>query len=68
VPGTSGQTLHAVSDESIELVMTVETVEQIVPWILGFGDQVEVIEPEELKDAVCERARRIVRRYEDRPA
>jgi predicted DNA-binding transcriptional regulator YafY len=68
VPGTSGQTLHAVSDESIELVMTVETVEQIVPWILGFGDQVEVIEPEELKDAVCERARRIVQRYGNRPA
>ncbi len=48
--------------------MTVETVEQIVPWILGFGDQVEVVEPEELKVSVCERARRIVRRYQDRPA
>ncbi len=68
IPGTSGQMMQAASDGTIDLVMTVETVEQIVPWVLGFGDQVEVIEPEELKDAVCERARRIMRRYENRPA
>lgn len=67
-PGTIGQTMQAVSDGTIELLMTVETVEHIVPWVLGFGDQVEVVEPEELKDAICERARRIVRRYENRPA
>jgi predicted DNA-binding transcriptional regulator YafY len=55
-------------DGTIELVMTVESVEQIVPWVLSFGDAVEIIEPEELKAAVCERARRTVRRYENRPA
>lgn len=65
IPGKSAEMMPPEPDGTIELVMTVETVEQIVPWVLSFGDGVEVIEPEELRYAVCERARRIVQRYEN---
>ena len=36
---------------------------KIVHWVLSFGDQVEVIEPEELREAVCDWAERIIRRH-----
>lgn len=68
IPGKSGQTLKPLEDGTIQLTLTVETVSEIVHWVLGFGDQVEVIEPEELKAAVCDWASRIIRRYEARPA
>ena len=67
-PGQNGQTLKPGNDGTIELTLTVESVAEIVHWVLGFGDQVEVIEPEELKIAVCDWASRIIRRYEARTA
>ena len=68
IPGKSVRMMPPASDGTIELVMHVESAEQIVPWVLGFGDEVEVIEPEELRNAVWERAKRIAQRYENRPA
>lgn len=63
MPEQSGQTITPAADGSLEMVLKVEAVDRIVHWVLGFGDQVEVIEPEELKTAVCDWANRIIRRY-----
>jgi predicted DNA-binding transcriptional regulator YafY len=63
LPGKSGQKMKQAADGTIDLVVKVETLDQIIHWVLGFGDQVEVIEPEELKIAVCDWANRIIRRY-----
>jgi predicted DNA-binding transcriptional regulator YafY len=40
----------------LELALRVEISENLVCWILGFGDQIEVIRPEELREAVRQRA------------
>jgi predicted DNA-binding transcriptional regulator YafY len=68
IPSKFGQMMKPAEDGTIELVLTVKTLDEIVHWVLGFGDQVEVIKPEELKNAVCDWADRIIRRYSARPA
>ncbi len=64
MPEKSGQELRPAPDGTINLFLKVEAVDRIVHWVLGFGDQVEVIEPEDLRTAVCDWANRIIRRYE----
>ncbi len=43
----------------------VEALDDIVCWVLGFGDQVEVIKPDELRVAIRKWAERIARRYSE---
>ena len=64
MPEKCGQEIKSAADGTLDVVLKVETVDQIVDWVLGFGDQVEVIQPEELKNAVCDWVGRIIRRYE----
>jgi proteasome accessory factor B len=64
MPAQSGQRIDAAPDGAIDFFLTVEAVDQILNWVLGFGDQVQVIEPEELKNAVCDWAERIIRQYQ----
>ncbi len=61
-PAKSAEMMPPEPDGTLELVIRVETLQQVVPWVLGFGDDVEIIEPQELTDMVCDRARRIVGR------
>jgi len=49
----------------LDLYLTVEALDEFVFWVLGFGDQVEVIRPDELRVAVKDWAERIARRYSD---
>ena len=65
MPGKSGQKTMPALDGTVDVSLEVESVDQVLHWALGFGDQVEVLEPQELKDAVCEWANRIIRRYEN---
>jgi proteasome accessory factor B len=54
------QRLSAGTDGSIELFLNdVEDVDEVVLWLIGFGDQVEVLEPKELRTAVRDWAERI---------
>ena len=66
MPVKTGQRLEVAPDGTTELFMTVNAVDQILHWVLGFGDQVKVIEPQELKSAVCDWANRIIRQYQNR--
>ncbi len=50
-------------DGSLEFRATVDGVGEITWWVLGYGDQVEVIAPGKLRDAVGEIARAMAEMY-----
>lgn len=52
-------------DGSLLFEVTVAGVEEIKHWVLGFGDRVEVIEPESLRLAVAETCARMAEIYRD---
>lgn len=54
-------------DGGIDFHVTVSGLGEITWWILGYGDQAEVIEPPALRQRVAEHARRLVERYRDVP-
>jgi proteasome accessory factor B len=47
----------------LDLSISVEVLDEIVVWVLGFGDQVEVLKPAALRSAVRDWAERIARIY-----
>jgi predicted DNA-binding transcriptional regulator YafY len=63
MPLRSGQEQKEAPDGTLELVFNVEKFDEVVHWVLSFGDQVEVIGPEDLRKAVCEWAEQIIRRH-----
>jgi predicted DNA-binding transcriptional regulator YafY len=65
--GRIGQKLRRLSSGELDLSLTVPLREDLVLWILGFGEQVEVLQPAELRQAVKLRAERIARIHEDHP-
>lgn len=50
-------------DGSLDYYATVSGIREILWWILGYGDQVEVIEPERLRTQVARRLRAAADRY-----
>ena len=56
-----GQGLGAGPDGAIDLFLDIEHIDDVVTWVAGFGDQIEVIEPEDLRNAVRDWAERIAR-------
>ncbi|MBL9124838.1 MAG: transcriptional regulator [Planctomycetaceae bacterium] len=50
-------------DGSLEFRVTVSGIQEIAWWVLGYGDQAEVLEPLELRELVQQRARRMCERY-----
>jgi proteasome accessory factor B len=58
VPGPGGR---------LDLFLRVESLDEILPWVLRFGDQVEVLEPEPLRNSVRTWAERIIARYSRLP-
>jgi len=57
-------------DGSLEFSVTVSGLGEISWWILGYGDQAEVLKPPALRRLVADRARRMLEHYEKakRPA
>lgn len=55
------------ADGSVELHFQVDGLEEILRWILGFGDLVEVIAPDELRRRVHDVATAVARRHEAHP-
>ena len=55
-------------DGSIDFTVTVEGLQEIAWWILGYGDQAEVLEPRELREIVSHRIRGMATIYDVTPA
>ena len=59
------QKVTELPDGRLELSVTVAGIVEIRPWILSWGDGVEVIGPPELRDAVATAVRGAATRYEE---
>jgi proteasome accessory factor B len=57
------QVLTDLPDGRVELAVRVAGIVEIRPWILSWGDQVEVLEPPELRDVVATALRGAAGRY-----
>ncbi len=51
------------TDGSILMAMEVGGLSEVMSWVLGFGRQAEVLDPEHLRQAVAEEAQAVVGRY-----
>jgi predicted DNA-binding transcriptional regulator YafY len=60
-----GQILLPLASGELDVFLEVPALDEIVLWVLGFGDQVEVRKPAELRRAVRDRAERIARIHSD---
>ena len=50
-------------DGTLDFHVTVSGLQEISWWILGYGDQAEVLQPAELRQLVAARAVRMAQRY-----
>jgi predicted DNA-binding transcriptional regulator YafY len=57
------QRLRELPDGSVEMELAVAGIVEIRPWILTWGDAVEVLEPPELRQSVAEAVRKAAERY-----
>jgi len=57
------QVLTDLDDGRVELAVRVAGIVEIRPWILSWGDQVEVLEPSDLRDVVAEAVAGAAARY-----
>ena len=57
------QTLTELGDGGVELAVTVAGIVEIRPWILSWGEAVEVLEPPELREAIASSVRDAAARY-----
>jgi len=46
------QEIKDLEDGGIELSMTVSGIQEVIPWVLGFGDHAEVVGPEDIRSMV----------------
>lgn len=53
-----------VREDGVELKMTVRINYEFISWVMGWGDKVRVLEPEELKEEVIQRSKAILKIYE----
>jgi len=51
-------------DGSVHFTATVDGLDEIVWWVLGYGPEVEVLNPPELRARIADMARRMLRLYE----
>jgi predicted DNA-binding transcriptional regulator YafY len=54
-------------DGSVVLTMEVGGLVEVMSWVLGFGRQAEVLEPEHLRKAVAEELAVAAEKYADKP-
>jgi|GEM_PF-2630545 len=59
------QTIEEQEDGSIILKMKVPVEEELVKWVLGYGDNIVVLEPDSLKDIIKEQAKGLYHLYSD---
>lgn len=56
-------TIKKLTDGTIQLAMTVNALDQVVPWVLGFGQRAKVIKPKDLKDRIKEEVKIMAKAY-----
>jgi len=56
-------TTRKLKDGTIQLSMTVSALDQVIPWVLSFGQRAKVIKPKELKDRVKEEIKIMSKTY-----
>jgi Predicted transcriptional regulator len=54
-------------DGTLNFSVTVDGIHEISWWILSYGDQAQVLEPEPLVELVASRARKMVAQYDEAP-
>ena len=59
------QRLHFNDDGTLDYHVTVSGLKEISWWILGYGDQAEVLKPPELRRIIAGHAKRLVEQYGD---
>jgi proteasome accessory factor B len=61
------KTQHLVwrDDGRLDFHVTVSGIQEIAWWILGYGDQVEVLQPQALRDLIISRCQQMLTRYRD---
>ncbi len=64
----STQQIQKRPDGSIDFSVTVEGLREISWWILGYGDQAEVLEPPELREMIASRVRNMAAIYRGDPS
>ncbi len=62
------QRCHFNEDGSLEFWVQVSGLWEISWWVMGYGDQVEVLHPPELRQMVLKRAENLLRQYRQQPA
>jgi predicted DNA-binding transcriptional regulator YafY len=62
-PGRPGQVLSRTPGGALDVYLELPLADAIIGWILGFGDQVEVLEPAALRRAVRDKAEQITRNH-----
>ena len=58
------QRITPLEDGAILFEVTVDGIDEISWWILGYGDQAVVLSPPELRRLIIDRSRRLLERYE----
>ena len=54
-------------ENGIELRMVLEGTTELIPWVLSWGDQAELLEPQSLRDELARHAERMADRYREPP-
>ncbi|MEF8759175.1 MAG: WYL domain-containing protein [Candidatus Accumulibacter sp. UW25] len=65
-PLSKDQVIEYLPDGRLEVRATVIETQQLLWWLLGFGDGVEVMAPQALRDKISDKVNRLVERYADR--
>lgn len=63
-PLSSDQKITSVDDKRVKVVATVADTPQLTWWLLGFGEDVEVVKPKSLRDSLANTAAAMHKRYQ----
>lgn len=65
-PLSEDQVIESLPDGRLQVTATVLETQQLVWWLLGFGDGVEVLAPEQLRQQIIVKVQRLADRYADK--
>jgi proteasome accessory factor B len=63
----ASQRLEPRADGALDLHLSLDGLDEVVGWVLSFGDQVEVLEPDALRERVRQVTERMAQRHAARP-
>ena len=60
----ASQSVHKNSDGSLEVEFTAGGVREMLPWLMGWGEHVKVLQPDWLREELIIKAKRMLTQYE----